>query len=325
MKNIVIAAGYATRLGELTKNFPKPLLKIGDNTILGRMLDDIDQIPEIDEHIIVTNHKFAPIFEQWVKEQGQCSAKAEGQRDSVKAESQRDSVKGTRSEALDLRPLTFDLRQVDRPSTFDRRWQKPITIIDDGTSTNDTRLGAVCDLLLAIDYLDKKSIPSPPKQGEQEGVSPGELEGGLEGVLVVAADNLLFFSFKEFVDFAKEKGTSCIMCHEQPSIEKLQRTGVVELDENNKVLSMEEKPQVPKSHWAVPPFYIYLKKDLDLVRHSVENGCGKDAPGNLAHYMVEHTTMHAWPMSAGRFDIGSLDTYYEAQRLYGQRDSDKGK
>ena len=135
---------------------------------------------------------------------------------------------------------------------------------------------------------------------------------------MVAADNLLFFSFQEFVDFAKEKGTSCIMCHEQPSIEKLQRTGVVELDAQNKVLGMEEKPQVPKSHWAVPPFYIYLKKDLDLVRHSVENGCGKDAPGNLAHYMVEHTTMHAWQMSAGRFDIGSLDTYYEAQRLYGQ-------
>ena len=108
------------------------------------------------------------------------------------------------------------------------------------------------------------------------------------------------------------------MCHEQPSIEKLQRTGVVELDENHRVLGMEEKPQVPKSHWAVPPFYIYLKKDLDLVRHSVQNGCGKDAPGNLAHYMVEHTTMHAWPMSAGRFDIGSLDTYYEAVDKYGK-------
>ena len=59
-------------------------------------------------------------------------------------------------------------------------------------------------------------------------------------------------------------------------------------------------------------------KDLELVRHSVENGCGKDAPGNLAHYMVEHTTMHAWPMSAGRFDIGSLDTYYEAIEKYGK-------
>ena len=263
MKNIVIAAGYATRLGELTKNFPKPLLKIGDNTILGRMLDDIDRIPEIDEHIIITNHKFAPIFAQWAKEQW---SKDEGQKTKA---------------ALDL-----------IPQTADRRWQKPITIVDDGTETNETRLGAVCDLLYAMDKLHID-----------------------DDLLVVAADNLLFFSFQEFVNFARAKGTSCIMCHEQPSIEKLQRTGVVELDANNKVLGMEEKPQVPKSHWAVPPFYIYLKKDLDLVRHSVENGCGKDAPGNLAHYMVEHTTMHAWPMSAGRFDIGSLDTYYEACEL----------
>lgn len=243
MKNIVIAAGYATRLGELTKNFPKPLLKIGDNTILGRMLDDIDRIPEIDEHIIITNHKFAHIFEQW---------------------------------------------------KLGTAYQKPITIIDDGTETNDTRLGAVCDLLYAMEKL-----------------------GVDDDMLVVAADNLLFFSFKEFVDFANEKGTSCIMCHEQPSIEKLQRTGVVVLDNNNKVLNMEEKPEHPKSHWAVPPFYIYKKHDLELIRHSVENGCGKDAPGNLAHYMVDRTTIHAWPMSAGRFDIGSLDTYYEACEKYG--------
>ncbi|MBO7569090.1 MAG: nucleotidyltransferase family protein [Bacteroidaceae bacterium] len=243
MKNIVIAAGYATRLGELTKNFPKPLLKIGKSTILGRMLDDIDGIPEIDEHIIITNHKFAPIFEEWKAAQ---------------------------------------------------QYTKPITIVDDGTETNETRLGAVCDLLYAMEKLQID-----------------------DDLLVVAADNLLFFSFQEFVDFAKEKGTSCIMCHEQPELAKLQRTGVVELDEKMKVLGMEEKPQVPKSHWAVPPFYIYRKNDLELVRHSVENGCGKDAPGNLAHYMVEHTTMHAWKMTAGRFDIGSLDTYEEAVRRFG--------
>jgi glucose-1-phosphate thymidylyltransferase len=242
MKNVVIAAGYATRLGELTKNYPKPLLEIGSNTILGRMLDDIDTIPEIDEHIIITNGRFANIFEFWAQKQ---------------------------------------------------HYTKPIRVVDDGTVTNETRLGAVCDLLFAMDKL-----------------------GLDDDLLVVAADNLLFFSFQEFVDFAKAKGTSCIMCHEQPSIEKLQRTGVIVVDENWRVLNMEEKPQVPKSTWAVPPFYIYLKKDLDLVRHSVENGCGKDAPGNLAHYMVEHTTMHAWPMSAGRFDIGSLDTYEEAKKKF---------
>ncbi len=275
MKCVVIAAGYATRLGELTKNFPKPLLKIGENTILGRMLDDIDKIDAIDEHIIITNHKFAPIFEEWVKANTNLTnvTNIKTNTDNTDQTDKKESVKSNKS-------------------VF--KYKKPITVVDDGTETNETRLGAVCDLLFAM---DKLSID--------------------DDLLVVAADNLLFFSFQEFVDFAKEKQTSCIMCHEQPSIEKLQRTGVVELDANNKVLGMEEKPQVPKSHWAVPPFYIYLKKDLDLVRHSVENGCGKDAPGNLAHYMVEHTTMHAWPMSAGRFDIGSLDTYYEAVRLYG--------
>jgi glucose-1-phosphate thymidylyltransferase len=198
--------------------------------------------------------------------------------------------------------------------------RKPITIVDDGTETNDTRLGAVCDLIMAINGgvvpgVEKLSILNSLQAKRTS--SSAQLSILNDDLLVVAADNLLFFSFREFVEFAKEKGTSCIMCHEQPSIEKLQRTGVVELDENNRVLGMEEKPQVPKSHWAVPPFYIYLKKDLDLVRHSVENGCGKDAPGNLAHYMVEHTTMHAWPMSAGRFDIGSLDTYYEAVKRFG--------
>ena len=243
MKNIVIAAGYATRLGELTRNFPKPLLKIGQSTILGRMLDDIDTIPEVDEHIIITNHRFADIFRQWAAEQ---------------------------------------------------TYTKPVTIVDDGTETNETRLGAVCDLLYAMEQL---AID--------------------DDMLVVAADNLLFFSFREFVDFAREKGTSCIMCHEQTDIEKLRRTGVVVLDDQMRVLNMEEKPEQPKSQWAVPPFYIYKKQDLPLVRGSVADGCGKDAPGNLAHYMVEHTAVHAWPMSAGRFDIGSLDTYHEAQQLFG--------
>lgn len=243
MKNIVIAAGYATRLGELTKNFPKPLLEIGKSTILGRMMDDIDKIAEINEHIIVTNHKFAHIFEEWASKQS---------------------------------------------------YTKPVSIVDDGTETNETRLGAVKDLLLAIDECKVE-----------------------EDMLVVAADNLLDFSFQGFVQYATAKGTSCIMCHHQPSIEKLQRTGVIEVDDNMKVLNMEEKPAEPKSHWAVPPFYVYLKQDLPLIKDCMAHGCGFDAPGNLAHYLATATTLHAYEMPGTRFDIGSLDTYEEAKRIYG--------
>lgn len=242
MINIVIAAGYATRLFPLTENFPKPLLKIGTRNILERMLDDIDALPEVEAHIIVTNHKFAAIFHDW-------------------------------------------LNTVN--------YTKPITIIDDGTSSNENRLGAVRDLLLAIE------------QGKVN-----------DDIMVLAADNILEFSLRGFVDFFKEKGTSVIMCHHEPELRKLQRTGVIAVDDNMKVIEMQEKPEVPVSCWAVPPFYIYSKKDLPVIKECLNHGCGCDAPGNLAHYLAGVSTLHAWHMPASRFDIGSLDSYHEAQQKF---------
>ena len=245
MKNIVIAAGYATRLYPLTENFPKPLLKIGERSILDRILDDVDGIEDIDEHIIVTNHKFAEIFNNWVSERKQ------------------------------------------KPGT------KPIRIIDDGTTDNENRLGAVKDLLLAIDEFDIN-----------------------DDIMVLAADNILNFSFQGFVNFFKQKNTSVIMCHHEPELYKLQRTGVIAVDDDMKVLEMQEKPEHPVSNWAVPPFYIYKKNDLPLIRDCLNHGCGFDAPGNLAHYLVNATTIHAWIMPGSRYDIGSLDSYKEAQILF---------
>lgn len=242
MKNIVIAAGYATRLYPLTENFPKPLLKIGERSILGRMLDDIDSIPGIDGHIIVTNHKFAPMFAEWLK-----------------------TVSYTR----------------------------PVTIIDDGTETNETRLGAVRDLLLALDRC-----------------------GIDDDIMVLAADNILEFPLRGFVDFFHDKGTSVIMCHHEPELRRLQRTGVIAVDDDMRVLEMQEKPEKPVSNWAVPPFYIYSRADLPLILDCLSHGCGHDAPGNLAHYLAGVSTLHAWPMPAGRFDIGSLDSYREAQERF---------
>lgn len=245
MKNIIIAAGYATRLYPLTENFPKPLLEIGGSTILGRILDDVDNIPEIDEHVIVTNHKFAHIFKEWRTRQS---------------------------------------------------YTKPVTIIDDGTSTNETRLGAVRDLLLAI---------------ESRNIN--------DDIMVLAADNILDFSFRGFIDFFKTKRTSCIMYHEQPELKKLQRTGVVILDKKNKVVEMEEKPERPKSHWAVPPFYIYSRADVKLITRNSQfiTHNFMDAPGNLAHYLCGLVDMYAWQMPGTRFDIGCIDTYEKAKKIYG--------
>lgn len=237
MKNIVLAAGYATRLYPITENFPKPLLEIGGSTILDRMLADVDAIEAVDGHIIVSNHKFISIFREWL----------EGAR---------------------------------------LRYRKPITLIDDGSTDNDHRIGAVKDLILALD------------------------ECGVEDdILVAAADNVLDFSFGGFVDYFQQKQTSLIMCHYEPSVTALQKTGVVTLDADNRVLQMEEKPREPKSHWAVPPFYLYRREELGLIRSAIDNGCKYDAPGNLAHFLTTRTTLHAYEMPGHRYDIGDVASY----------------
>lgn len=169
----------------------------------------------------------------------------------------------------------------------------PVHIIDDGTVTNETRLGAVKDLLLAI---------------EQCAVE--------DDIMVLAADNILDFSLQGFANFFQEKNASVIMCHHEPELKRLQRTGVIAVDDDMCVLEMQEKPEKPVSNWAVPPFYIYKKEDLPLIRDCMNHGCGFDAPGNLAHYLVDRTTIYAWQMPGSRFDIGSLDSYKEAQEKF---------
>jgi len=88
------------------------------------------------------------------------------------------------------------------------------------------------------------------------------------------------------------------------------------LTSDKKVLQMQEKPENPVSHWAVPPFYIYSQKDLPLIKTAIDGGCGFDAPGNLAHYLVDKTEVYAWEMPGHRFDIGSLNSYEEAKKLF---------
>ncbi len=162
----------------------------------------------------------------------------------------------------------------------------PITIINDGSTNNDNRLGAVKDIAFAI---KEKKID--------------------EDIMVLAGDNLLDFSLKGFYDFYKEKNTTCIMRHYEESIEKLKRTGVVQLD-GDKVIEMQEKPQLPKSNWAVPPFYIYCKDDLIKIVNGVDNAvCNTDAPGSFIAWFCKKSDVHAYCMPGKRYDIGNLESY----------------
>lgn len=65
VKAIILAAGYATRLYPLTKEYPKPLLKVKGRPILDYIVNKLEAIKQIDEIIVVTNSKFITRFRQW--------------------------------------------------------------------------------------------------------------------------------------------------------------------------------------------------------------------------------------------------------------------
>lgn len=168
-----------------------------------------------------------------------------------------------------------------------------ITVVDDGTSTNETRLGAVKDIQFAIAQL-----------------------GLDDDMVVIAGDNVLDFSLTKFINYAIEKNTSCIMRYYEADEKKLTKSGVVQIDENDKILNMEEKPAEPKSHWCCPPFYYYAKKDAKLVEKGIKSGCGTDAPGSYIAWLCGVTTVHAMEMPGKRYDIGNLESYEQVKKEY---------
>ena len=174
-----------------------------------------------------------------------------------------------------------------------KKKSQKITVVDDGTDTNETRLGAVKDIQFAIEKL-----------------------GLDDDMLVIAGDNVLDFSLTKLMAYAKEKNTSCIMRYYEPVEKKLTKCGVVEIDENDRILAMEEKPEMPKSHWCSPPFYYYTKADAKQVQKGIDSGCGTDAPGSYIVWLCTQTTVHAMEMPGSRYDIGNLESYERVKAEY---------
>ncbi|MBP5348816.1 MAG: NTP transferase domain-containing protein [Clostridia bacterium] len=240
MQCLVLAAGYATRLYPLTENYPKPLLKVGEKTILDHLLDDLDGTGAIKRYVVISNRKFAPHFTEWAK---------------------------------------------TRPGA--------VTVLDDGTTSNEGRLGAVRDVAFAIRELSLD-----------------------DDLLVIAGDNLLDFSLARFLAYAKGKGSSSVLRYFEPSVDRLKKCGVLEIGSDDRILSMVEKPAEPRSHWCCPPFYFFTRADARRVEEGIASGCGVDAPGSFIAWLSSVSAVYAMEMPGRRYDIGDIRSYEEVQKNY---------
>ena len=252
MKAIIIAAGYATRLYPLTKNFPKPLLEVGGQTILDHLIDQLKTIPDIDHVYLVTNHRFYGHFADWAQQRaskGQASGQA--------------------------------------------HTGMHIDILDDGTSSNDDRLGAVGDIRFVIDA-----------------------RGIQDDTMVLAADNILQFPLKDFVFTYKSNPAAHICVRFNDDIEDQKRRGNAVLDEQNRVTQFIEKPDQPISQWSVPPFYIYPSSVLPRMAEYLDGGGNPDAPGHLIEWLHKIEAVYAHKIEGKILDIGNHESLAEARDFF---------
>ena len=244
MKAIILCAGYATRLYPLTENQPKGLLPLNNKPIINYLMEQLEDISELDEVILVSNHKFYRHFSAWAK-------------------------------------------------TYNGRIN--VKVLDDGTISNDDRLGAIGDIQFA---LDKENIN--------------------EDILVVASDNYFRFKLKEIYNFYKQKNADCVLAEKFPKerIEYLVNNfGVAKLDEEGRVLSVIEKPRRDVgSNIALWATYFYTKDTVKLFKTYLAEGNPKDSPGNFPVWLCKRKPVYAFKTMQPCVDIGTINEYKALDR-----------
>ena len=181
-----------------------------------------------------------------------------------------------------------------------RAWAGPldVQVHDDGTTSEDDRLGAIGDIQLVVD------------------------RAGLEheDLLVVAGDNLFDFSLSDYVDWWRAKDGSAIAVYEQPNRELVSQYSVVELDGDDRVVGFEEKPERPESNLTAIATYVYHRAHLALLRAYLAEGNSPDQPGHFVAWLHSRAPVYGYRFGGEWVDIGNHAQLLEADNRYRRRE-----
>jgi len=246
---LILAAGYAVRLKELTQDNPKPLLVVAGKTIIDRILEKVKGAGPAGKVYLITNAKFFGKFRDWHKAS---------------------------------------------------RYGAKVELIDDGSVSNETRLGAIRDIYLAI---EKKAID--------------------DDLLVIAGDNLFDFDLAKFRIFASSKvdGVSVAVHDIKDRDAAARKFGVVMLDDDGVVADFEEKPEDPKSALISTGIYYFPRAKLSLIRDYVRTSDRLDAPGYYISWMVKNDKVYGFTFSEDWYDIGDIESYRKADSTYSKKEN----
>ena len=248
MKQIILAAGYATRLYPLTERTPKPLLPVAGEPMIEHVLASSAAIGHIDRTLVVTNNKFAGHFQEWLVGYQEAHPDFNG------------------------------------------------AIVNDGTTSNDDRLGAIGDLQLVL---------------EQEAID--------DDVLVIAGDNLFAGDLRGFGVRCRKTIAPVLGLYDVGTREEARKYGVVAVDDDDRLTSFEEKPEEPKSTLIGIALYFYPRTTLPEISRYIKEGNNPDQPGRLVQWLYPQQPVYTWTVPGDWLDIGSRETLEAANALFAAR------
>ncbi|HEU5244257.1 MAG TPA: nucleotidyltransferase family protein, partial [Gaiellaceae bacterium] len=166
------------------------------------------------------------------------------------------------------------------------RWAETneVTVHDDGTTSNDDRLGAVGDLQLAIG------------------------EAGLAGddLVVLAGDNLFDFSLPRFVEWwrSKTQPASAVPLHDVGDLELAKQYGIADTDADDRIMRFVEKPSDPSSTLASTLIYLVSPDHVSLVATFLDEGMSPDNAGSFLGWLAAREPVYGYRFEGSWYDIG---------------------
>ncbi len=228
----------------LTEEVPKTLLKVKGQPILRYLVKKLtDATFQVEELILVSNHRFAQAFQQWFSS-----------------------------------------------SNLKVAW----SVLDDGSTSEESRLGSMGDLAFAI-----------------------RSHGLQEDLLVLGSDNLFQDDLTGFVAFAKEKAPRATLgSYELPDRTGASRYGVLTVDGEGRILSLEEKPPHPSSGLVSTAVYFFPRTTVPLVLEYVGSSKSTDTLGSYIHWLIARVPVFTYRFRGPWFDIGDTQSYTHAQESF---------
>ena len=180
------------------------------------------------------------------------------------------------------------------------RWAEgrgDVQVHDDGTASNDDRLGAIGDIAFVLGRT-----------------------GTDDDLLVIAGDNLFDFSLAEFASFWEAKGeASALAVYDCQDLELATHYGVVDVGEDDRLVGFEEKPSEPRTTLVATATYLYHRQHLPMVATYMGEGNPPDQPGRLVAWLSEREPVYAYRFQGAWYDIGNRDQLLEADNRWRAR------